>query len=208
MSTHGTFKLQFFCFLKHLKAFSDDHQVNGAKIDVYMRDLTSQFCKRFEDFQRFGPLFSFFINPQGSEDLDLSAFERMDIEDFQMQLIDFKASLLWASKFDDVRKLLETADNSQTSILTCWKSLPENFDCLKKMAIALLSVFESTYLYEQIFSCMKFILSSHGSRLTEDHLEACVQLKVTRYSSNITKLSKTRRKDLIKNDFRDCIQFL
>ena len=43
-----------------------------------------------------------------------------------MQLIDFKASLLWASKFDDLRKLPETAENSQTSILTCWKSLPEN----------------------------------------------------------------------------------
>ena len=93
-----------------------------------MRDLTSQFRNRFQDFQRFGPLFSFLINPQGSEDLDLSAFEWMDIEDFQMQLIDFKASLLWASKFDDLRKSLETAENSQTSILTSWKSLPEKFD--------------------------------------------------------------------------------
>ena len=41
-------------------------------------------------------------------------------------------SLLWASKFDDLRKLLETAENSQTSILTCWKSLPKKFDYLKK----------------------------------------------------------------------------
>ena len=59
-----------------------------------MRDLTSQFRNRFQDFQRFGSLFSFLINPQGSEDLDVSAFEWMDIEDFQMRLIDFKASLL------------------------------------------------------------------------------------------------------------------
>ena len=28
----------------------------------------------------------------------------MDIEDFQMQLIDFKASLLWTSKFVDLQK--------------------------------------------------------------------------------------------------------
>ena len=158
-----------------------------------MRDLTSQFCNKFQDFQRFGPLFSFLINPQGSEDLDLSAFEWMDIEDFQMQLIDFKASLLWVSKFDDLRKSLETAENSQTSILTCWKSFPEKFDCLKKMAIALLSVFGSTYLCEQIFSHIKFILSFHRSRLTEDHSEACVQLKVTRYSPNITELSKEKQ---------------
>ena len=72
----------------------------------------------------------------------------MDVEDFQMQLINFKASLLWTSKFDDQQKSLETAENSQTSILTCWKFLPEKFNCLKKMAIALLSVFESIYLCE------------------------------------------------------------
>ena len=39
---------------KHLKAFSVDHQVNGAEIDIYMRDLTSQFRNRFQDFQRLG----------------------------------------------------------------------------------------------------------------------------------------------------------
>ena len=83
-----------FRYFKHLKAFSVDHQVNGAKIKIFLRDLTSQFCNRFQDFQRFGPLF-FLINPQGSEDLGLSAFEWMDIKDFQMQLIDFKASLLF-----------------------------------------------------------------------------------------------------------------
>ena len=70
-----------------------------------MRDLTSQFRMKFQDFQRFGSLFSFLINPQGSADVNSSAFEWMDIEDFQMQLIDFKASLLWASKFDDLRKI-------------------------------------------------------------------------------------------------------
>ena len=75
-----------------------------------------------------------------------------------MQLIDFKASLLWASKFDDLRKSLETAENLQASILTCWKFLPERFDCMKKMAIALLSVYGSTSLCEQIFSHMKVIL--------------------------------------------------
>ena len=155
-----------FRYFKLLKAFPVDHQLNGAEIDIYMRDLTSQFRNRFQDYQRFGLLFSFLINSQGSEALDLSAFEWMDIEDFQMQLIDFKASLLWASKFDNQRKSLETAENSLTSILPCWKSLPEKFDCLKKMAIALLSVFGSTYLCELIFSHMKFILSSHRSRFT------------------------------------------
>ena len=176
-----------FCYYKHLKAFSVDHQVNGAEIDIYMKDLTSQFRNRFHDFQRFGPLFSFLINPQGSKDLELSAFEWMNIEDFQMQLIDFKASLLWASKFDDLRKSLKTAENSQTSIFACWKSLQEKFDCLKKMVIALLSIFGSTYLCEQIFSQMKFILSSHCSRFTEDYSGHVFNSKLPD-SPNITEL--------------------
>ena len=87
----------------------------------------------------------------------------MDIEDFQLQLIDFKASLLWTSKFVDLRKWLETNENKQKNILSRWKSLQEKFSCLKKMAIALLSAFQAIYLCEQIFSQMKFILSAHLS---------------------------------------------
>ena len=89
-----------------------DHQVNAVDIDMYMRDLTSQFCNGFQDFEHFGSLF-FLSKPESSEDLNLSAFEWMDIEDFQMQLVDFKASLLWTFKFIDLRKLLETIENKQ-----------------------------------------------------------------------------------------------
>ena len=91
-----------------------------------------------------------------------------------MQLID----LLWTSKFVDLRKSLETIEKNQINILTCWESLPEKVSCLKKMAIALLSAFGSTYLCEQISSHMKFILCAHRSRVMEDHSELCAQLKV------------------------------
>ena len=59
------------------------------------------------------------------------------------------------------------------------------------MVIALRFAFGSTYLCEQI--------SSH----TEDHSEACVQLKDFNISPNITKLSKD--KDNIKKATLDCI---
>ena len=87
-----------------------------------------------------------------------------------MQLID----LLWTLKFVDLQKSLETIENKQINILTCWESLPEKVSCLKKMAIALLSAFASTYLCEQTFSHMQFILSAHRNRLTKDHSESCV----------------------------------
>ena len=67
----------------------------------------------------------------------------------------------------------------------------KKFSCLKKMAIALLSAFGSTYLCEQIFS--------H----TEDHSEACVQLKYSNINPNTTELSKD--KDNIKKATLDCI---
>ena len=79
------------------------------------------------------------------------------------------------------------------NIFTCWESLPEKFNCLKKMAIALLSAFGSTYLCEQIFSHVKFIRSAHRSRLTEDDSKLCAQLKVSKFSPNITELSKVKQ---------------
>ena len=49
-----------FRYLKHLKAFAVYHQVNAVEIDMYMRDLTSQLCNRFQDFQHFDSSFFFF----------------------------------------------------------------------------------------------------------------------------------------------------
>ena len=69
-----------FRYLKHLKAFTVYHRVNAVEIDMYMRDLTSQLCNMFQDFQHFG-LLLFLIIPESSEDLNLSAFEWMDIKD-------------------------------------------------------------------------------------------------------------------------------
>ena len=60
------------------------------------------------------------------------------------------------------------------------------------MVIALRSAFGSTYLCEQIFS--------H----TENHSEACVQLKDFNISPNITELSKGD--DNIKTATVDCIR--
>ena len=61
------------------------------------------------------------------------------------------------------------------------------------MAIALLSAFGSTYLCKQTFSHMKFILSAHRNRLTEDHSESCIQLIVSKFSPSITELSKEKQ---------------
>ena len=79
-----------------------------------------------------------------------------------MELIELISSELSKTKFKELRKNLEDDSmEKSTAILNCWMSLPERFNCLKKMACAPLSAFGSTYLCEQIFSQMKHILSPH-----------------------------------------------
>ncbi|KAK1886585.1 Protein ZBED8 [Dissostichus eleginoides] len=50
-----------------------------------------------------------------------------------------------------------------------------------------------TLIEKQIFSHMKSVLSPSRSRLTTDHSEACVQLKVTKYDPQIMELSKGKQ---------------
>lgn len=50
-------------------------------------------------------------------------------------------------------------------------------------------IFGSTYKCEQIFSQMKFILSKNRSRLTTENSDACIRLKTTDYTPDLTKLT-------------------
>lgn len=139
-----------FRYLKNLKKLIAIHPVNITDIEVYMRELESEFSVRFQDFRHIGPVFSFLIRPDGFEyrDLNTSLFEWMETEELEMQLIDFQASSLWSAKFKELREVMETTVNDHghgTSILSCWTSLPEKFSCMKKVAFALLSAFGSTY---------------------------------------------------------------
>ena len=185
-----------FRYLKNLKNLSSMHPVNTSDLQLYMQELKSEFSIRFQDFQHMGPVFSFLIRPDTFKysDLDTTLFEWMETEELEMQLIDFQASTLWSAKFKDLREILESSKNDHaTSILRSWASLPDKFNCMKKVAFALLSAYGSTYQCEQIFSQMKHILSPHRSRLTTDHSEGCVKLKVSKYSPEISTLVKGKQ---------------
>ena len=100
-----------FRYFKNLQKFSCDHEVNSSVIDGYMSKLKIQFCNRFQDFQRFGEVFSFLIKPDSHDNLDLSLFDWMNVGDFHMQLIDLRSSVLWTSKFAELRQAIETVHN-------------------------------------------------------------------------------------------------
>ncbi|GFT11700.1 uncharacterized protein TNCV_264871 [Trichonephila clavipes] len=86
--------------------------------------------------------------------LNLSQFYWLEIEEFEMQLIDFQSSSIWIQKFIETRKKLELIEaerltsniskNTSNEILETWNSIPDAFNCLKKLAHALLTIFSST----------------------------------------------------------------
>ncbi|KAF0032203.1 hypothetical protein F2P81_014493 [Scophthalmus maximus] len=97
-------------------------------------------------------MFSFPIKPESFDghELNSSLTDWLDTQDMEMQLIELKSSTLWVTKFAELRKQLETraVKDHGACILACWASAPEKFNCLRNIALALLSVFGSTYLCE------------------------------------------------------------
>ncbi|KAJ3606325.1 hypothetical protein NHX12_025846 [Muraenolepis orangiensis] len=156
-----------FRYFSHLRELSLQHSISTAEICKYISELESEFTTRFREFQKYGPMFSFLIKPDSFDghELDLSLIDWLDTQDMIMQLIEPKSLTLWVTKFAELRKHLETTAGRDhgTCIFTCWISLPEKFSCLRKIALALLTVFGSTYLCEQIFSHMKSVLSPSQS---------------------------------------------
>lgn len=77
--------------------------------------------------------------------LNLSQLDWLEIEEFEMQLIDFQSSSIWIQKFIETRKELELIEterltsniskNANNKILETWNSLPDTFNCLKKLAV-------------------------------------------------------------------------
>ncbi|KAF7648123.1 hypothetical protein LDENG_00161920 [Lucifuga dentata] len=172
-------------------------QHQTAEIYQYIRGLQLELTTRFQEFQKYGPTFSFLVKLKSFDghELESSLIGWLDTQDMAMQLIELKSSTLWVTKFAELRKQLETTAGHDhgTCIFTCWRSLPERFSCLKNIASALLTVFGSTYLCEQIFSHMKSILGPSCSRLTTGHSESCVQLKVTKYDPQIMELTRGKQ---------------
>ena len=152
--------------------------------------MEKQFLDRFHDFRKFGDLFLFLIKPESCSNVDLDILSWLEINDFPLQMIEFKTSSLCLEQFSDLRKsLLLNKKHKGNLILACWESIPEKFSSLKKIAIALLTVFGSTYKCEQIFSIMKFVLNGYRSRLTPVHSEACIKIKATCFDIDVESIA-------------------
>lgn len=125
----------------------------------------------------------------------------MNLDDFEMQLVDFQSSTIWKEKFVMLRNELEEIQRDRAigklvvnigdKILKVWNEIPKDYSTLKIVALAVLSIFSSTYSCESLFSEMNFIKSDLRNRLTDECSAACTLLKVTNYKPNINELASS-----------------
>ncbi|GFW23461.1 general transcription factor II-I repeat domain-containing protein 2A [Trichonephila clavipes] len=151
-----------------------------------MDSLIKEFSARFSQFKELSETFKFIMYPDviSFDKLNLSQFDWLEIEELEMQLIDFQSSSIWIQKFIETRKKLElieaerlTSNISKNTTNEIWNSIPDAFNCLKKLAYAILTIFSSTYASESLFSEINNIKDSLRNHLTDDSNSACILLK-------------------------------
>ncbi|GFW00053.1 dimer_Tnp_hAT domain-containing protein [Trichonephila clavipes] len=104
--------------------------------------------------------------------LNLSQFDWLEMEEFEMQLIDFQSSSVWIQKCIETREKLELIETERlTSSISKRNSenlrlklIPYTFDSLYKLAHAILTI-SSTNACESLFSEMNNIKGSLRNRL-------------------------------------------
>uniref|UniRef100_A0A8C5EAW6 HAT C-terminal dimerisation domain-containing protein n=1 Tax=Gouania willdenowi TaxID=441366 RepID=A0A8C5EAW6_GOUWI len=140
----------------------------------------------------------------------LSYIPDVSLRDFEAEVADLKASDMWVNKFKSLNDDLERIAREKTElaskhmwtemkklqpedelIIKTWNALPVTYNTLKCVSIAVLTMFGSTYSCEQSFSHLKNIKSNLRSRLTDESLNACIKLNLTKYQPDYKAISKS-----------------
>ncbi|KAM4694271.1 general transcription factor II-I repeat domain-containing protein 2A-like [Discoglossus pictus] len=200
-------QLKYFPNLKiHLEnstIFTDNppsHQEIHKELSSIVAAAKENFSNRFLQFRKMETTLYFLTSPDKAkyEELDISCLHWLDLENLEMELLEFQESSIWKNKFYALRATLEkiecegmttdsTVGSSENEILKVWNSLPNNFKSMKALGMALLSLFGSSYACEQLFSALNYIKSDTRNRLTDELSAACVALKLTEYEPRFDK---------------------
>lgn len=186
-----------------------DIQENAIKSYLMiLREIKQAFEERFNQFKCMENTFHFILYPYKTEfeTMELNEFMWLGIDNLEMELVEFRSSVVWKTKFEDliseVEGKLSSPDNIDPTvkieniILNVWDSLPSNFISMKKLANALLTMFGSTYSCEKLFSTMNFVKSSNRNRLDRELTAKCVRLMNTKYQPDIEKLSQSKQQQI------------
>ncbi|GFU51475.1 uncharacterized protein TNCV_81201 [Trichonephila clavipes] len=77
-----------------------------------MDSLIKEISARFSQFKELSETFKFIMYPDviSFDKLNLSQFDWLEIEELEMQLIDFQSSSIWIQKLIETRKKLELVE--------------------------------------------------------------------------------------------------
>ncbi|GFU07364.1 general transcription factor II-I repeat domain-containing protein 2A [Trichonephila clavipes] len=139
-----------------------------------------EFSARCSQFKKLSETLKFIMYPDVTlfGKLKLSQFYRLEIEEFEVRLIDFQCSSIWNQKFVETRKKLKLiyTKNTNNESLEAWNSIPYTFYCLKELTAAIIPTLLSAYACEPLFSGMNNIEHSLRNRLVDDFHSACILL--------------------------------
>ncbi|XP_026475737.1 general transcription factor II-I repeat domain-containing protein 2-like, partial [Ctenocephalides felis] len=97
-------------YFPNVRALANESTVNNNELKTYVEALKDEFCKRCKDFEAYVPIFSFLIQPDldsSTIPFDCPIFEWMNVDNFEMEIIELTSSELWKTKFKELRKNLE-----------------------------------------------------------------------------------------------------
>ncbi|XP_070614862.1 general transcription factor II-I repeat domain-containing protein 2A-like [Erythrolamprus reginae] len=160
-------QLKYFPNLKmHLEnptRFADNpasHQEIYKEFSSIVATAKVNFSNRFVQFHKMETTLHFLTFPDKAEfeELDLSCLHWLDLENLEMELLEFQESSMWKNKFCDLRERLEKIErmtkgstvSSENEILKVWNSLPNNFKSMKALGVAFLTLFGSSHACEQL----------------------------------------------------------
>lgn len=205
--------LSHFSSLREFKDAHHDHTLNSDYLQGAIVDMQAAFGGRFGEFRKEKVTLSFPVTPLQIDPSLLKTFPGIDLAELEMEMADIADKEMWVAKFERLTAELEDVGRQKASaaqshkwsdieslptpeklVFETWKALPDSYGNMKKYAFAVLSMFGSTYLCEQIFSNMNYIKSKYRTRLTDESLQSCVKIKVTNYMPDVEKLSSDVRK--------------
>ena len=142
----------------------------SAKIRDHLQSLEDEVTRRFQDFKKIEPKFNLLSYPI-TADIDTAP------EELQLELIDMQSD-------HTVREMLNAV-----TLVDFYKSLSaDKFPCVKKFAGKMFSIFGSTYICEQSFSCMKINKSQYRCSLTDINLQAVMTISTSNFTPDLKKI--------------------
>ncbi|RXN24367.1 general transcription factor II-I repeat domain-containing 2A-like protein [Labeo rohita] len=153
-----------------------DNAHNKEQID----NCLSEFDKRFQDFALLKPIATFMCYPF-QEDAEVISLASKIATLFHLNSSGVE---------DEILTLQTDIQLKSRAHAQFWNLLTEEkYPNIRKCATSLTALFGSTYLCESAFSNMKIIKSKYRPTMTDDHLEVCLRLAISRYCPDYASLA-------------------